>query len=250
MSKRKKKPKKHRVLEGHKRVGKRFIPPMKQIPMSTSTSYVDDMLPELIWIGLINERVGYAPGARILEKVFLAVSELKEEGQHGNFALISNYTCLSIEQKEKLIDSLKGQEVLEEIQNAVAPLILLYDDCPLKFIGPTDNIISNEELVSRIKECVGKVINKYETPGIVLNGSMLLSRLVTGTIKFPADMDLPDFNTVITDPESEEAKHAAGFMRANALGEFGMQEIDPTWAKYFWNRNYELSPCEYESYEH
>ena len=250
MSRRKKKHKKKRVLEGHKRIGKRFIPPMKQLPMSTSTSYVNDMLPELIWIGLINESVGYVPGARILEKIFLATDEIKEEGQHGNFALMSKYTALSSEQKNKLIESLREHGILELIQNAIAPLVLLYDDCPLKFIGPPNNVISNEELVTRIKECVGKVINKYETPGVVLNGAMLLSRLVTGTIKFSADMDLPDFNTVITDPDSDEAKHAAGFMRANSLGEFGMQDIDPAWAKYFWDRNYELSPCEYESYEY
>lgn len=56
-------------------------------------------------------------------------------------------------------------------------------------------------------------------------------------------MGLPDFNSVIDAPESDEAKRAAGFMRANAIGEFGMLEISDAWARYFWNRGYELSPC-------
>ena len=43
--------KKKKILEGHKRIGKRFIPPMMQLPMMRSTSYVNDMLPELVWIG-------------------------------------------------------------------------------------------------------------------------------------------------------------------------------------------------------
>lgn len=246
MSKRKKKPKGRRVLEGHKRVGKRFIPPMKQIPMSTSTSYVDDMLPELVWVGLINELVGYVPGSRILEKVFLSVDEIKEEGQQGNFSLMSSFKCLSAEQKTKLIDLLREHRVLDVIQDAIAPLVLLYDDCPLSFIGPLDSVYENEDLISRMKECVSKTIDKYETPGIVLYGSMLLARLVTGTIQFPADMDLPDFNAVINEPGSDEAKRTAGFMRASGLGEFGMLKIDPTWAKYFWDHNFDLSPCEFD----
>jgi hypothetical protein len=38
---------KKRNLEGYKREGKRFIPPMKQLPMVREQSYVNDMLPEL-----------------------------------------------------------------------------------------------------------------------------------------------------------------------------------------------------------
>jgi len=246
MSKRKKNRKGRQVLEGHKRVGKRFIPPMKQIPMSMSTSYVDDMLPELIWIGLINDRVGYVAGARILEKIFLAVDEIKDEGQQGNFSLMSSFNCQNAEQKRRLIDALSESGALDVIQDAIAPLVLLYDNCPLGFIGPPSNVYTNDELVSRIKVCVQKTINKYETPGIVLYGAMLLARLVTGTIKFPVDMDLPDFNAVVDAPDSEEAKRAAGFMRASGLGEFGMLNLDTTWAKYFWDHGFEISKCEFE----
>jgi hypothetical protein len=45
-----------KILPGHKQIGKRFIPPMKQIPNMRQMSYVNDMLPELIWLGLINDR--------------------------------------------------------------------------------------------------------------------------------------------------------------------------------------------------
>lgn len=235
----------NQLLEGHKRVGKRFIPPMKQIPMMTETSYVDDMLPELIWIGLINDRIGYAPGARVIEKVFLAVDALKTEGQEGNYALMSSFNKLTSKQKIEIVSSLRNEGVLELIQNAISPLVLLYDECPLLFMGPPVTPYSEEDLVSIIKKCVKKTIDRYETPAIVLYGAMLLSRLVTKSISFPSNMDLPDFNSVINSPGSEEAKRAAGFMRANGLAEFGMLKLQKTWAKHFWDRNYELSPCEF-----
>ena len=240
----KKTDKKKKILEGHKRVGKRFIPPMMQLPNLKSTSYVDDMLPELIWIGLLNEKVGYERGARIIEEIFLTAEGIKEGTQEGNFALISTFSSFSPSQKDKFKSALLEKGLFDLIRNILAPLILLYDECPVKFLGPPTVVFRTEELILGIKTCVGKVIDKYDTPGIVLHGTMLLARLVTGKIHFPANMKLPDFNVVINSPTSEEAKYAAGFMRANALAEFGTLKIDPSWARYFWNRGGELSPCE------
>ncbi len=243
MSKKKKK----QLLKGHKRIGKRFIPPMKQIPSMNQVSYIDNILPELIWIGLINEKVGYIRGTRILEKIFSTIDEFKEPEQHSSFALISSFNSLSLYQKECLAEVLDQDGFLEIVRNSIAPLNLLYENCPLLFLGPPTEQYSSEELIATMKNCVGKVIDKYETPGIVLNGSILLSRLVTRKIKFPADMDLPDFNAVINSPDSDDAKRAAAFMRSNALMEFGMHKVDTSWAQYFWNRGYELSPCDFQS---
>lgn len=243
--KKKKKPKK-RLLEGHKRIGKRFIPPMKQVPMTMDTSYVNDMLPELIWIGLLNERVGYIQGARIIEKVFLETDKVREKGQESNYAVMSSFNRLTSSQKIQIVASLKNDDVLEIIQNSIAPLVLLYNDCPLSFMGPPTKRYSEEDLISLIKLCVGKTIDRYETPAIVLYGAMLLARLVTKTISFPSDMNLPDFNAVISSPDSDEAKRAAGFMRANGLAEFGMLKHSNSWAKHFWDRNFELTPCEFD----
>lgn len=209
-----------------------------------SISYIDNILPELIWIGLINEKIGYIRGARILEKIFGVIDEFKDPEQHGSFALISSFSLLSSDQKKQLTDVLEDNGFLNVIKNAVAPLNMLYDNCPLLFFGPPTEKYNTEELVALIKNCVENTIDKYDTPGIVLNGSILLSRLVTKKLHFPTDMDLPDFNAVINSPDSDDAKRAAAFMRSNALMEFGMHKVDTSWAEYFWNRNFELSPCE------
>ncbi|RKY78187.1 hypothetical protein DRQ00_05660 [candidate division KSB1 bacterium] len=246
MSKRKRnKEKRWKLLDGHKKVGKRFVPPMMQLPMNTSVSYVNDMLPELVWIGLLNEKIGYVRAARVLEKIFLMVEDVKDTEQHGNFALISTFNLLNDDQKISLREKLNEEGLLELLQDTLAPLTLLYENCPLSFLGPPSSVYTEEELVAILKKCVGRVINKYDTPGVLLNGAMLLSRLVTKTIKFLSDINLPDFNAVINSPGSDEAKHAAGFMRAYALGEFGTLKVDTSWARHFWNQSFELSPCEF-----
>lgn len=237
--------KKRKILDGHKRVGKRFIPPMKQLSTIKSTSYVNDILPELIWIGLLNEKYGYIHTSRMLERLFVIVDEVSANELQGSVALISAYKQLSSDHKDIIRTRLDKEGILDLIRNGIAPLTLLYDNCPLNFLGPPSIVLGNSELVMIIKSCVGKVIDKYETPGIVLNGAVLISRLVTNKIKFAPHIELPDFNSVIDSPDSDEAKHAAGFMRANALSEFAMQNIDPAWAEHFWNRGIELSPCDF-----
>jgi hypothetical protein len=78
---------------------------------------------------------------------------------------------------------------------------------------------------------------------------MLIYRLVSQTIHFSRDIELPNFNAVIDAPESEEAKRAAGFMRASVMSEFGSLNLPKAWAKHFWNRSFAISPCERDQEE-
>lgn len=227
-------------------MGKLFIPPMKQISVVRELSYIDDMLPELVWLGLIYDRLGYIPGTRFFEKIVSVVVEVAGEAQQRNYAFLSHIGELNSDQRLSFVKALSAEAMLEPLREYIAPLVLLYDDCPLAFIGPPDTVYAKEELVNSIKTCVGRHLDKYDTPGTVLNATMLIARLVTGTIKFSKDTKMPDFNMIVDDPSSAEANLAAGFVRANALAEFGMLKIDNMWARSFWNKNIVISECEFE----
>ncbi|NGP52513.1 hypothetical protein [Thioalkalivibrio sp. XN8] len=235
-------------LEGYKREGKRFIPPMKQLPMMREQSYVNDMLPELIWLGLIHDRSGYRFGSRLLETIVEVSTAWPKSDKPVNYALQAAYANLTDKQKVDLLAALSSAGFIDDIRFALAPLVLLYDNFALSFVGPPSAAIPHEALVQRIAESVKKHLDKYETPGIALHGAMLLTRLVAGTIKFSTQIEVPDFNSVFERPDSDEARRAASFMRANAMAEFGMLELPPTWAKHFWNRGAELTPCQRPEY--
>lgn len=128
--------KKRNLLAGHQQVGKRFIPPLKQLPIASSISYVDDMLPELVWLGLINERHGYIPSARIMEQCFLSADSIVTKETSGNLALLSTYTKFNEEQKDALRDRLSQAGILKLLQDTIAPLTILYENCPISFLGP------------------------------------------------------------------------------------------------------------------
>lgn len=239
------KSKQKRVLGDHKKVGSTFVTPMNQLPNMRSRSYVNDMLPELIWYGLLNDRWGYVEGTRLFERVVRAAHEQCEESGRTNFAYSSCYLRLTETQKSKVREMLEEEGKLSVLRNSLGPLTLLYDGFPLGFLGPPDELRTPEKLVNTISACVQRHLNKYETPAIVLHGAAMVASMVCDKLRFSADMKLPDFNQVIENPESDEAQRAAGFMRASALGTFGMVELSDDWARYFWNRGLELSPCTY-----
>lgn len=233
-----------RPLDGYARIGKRFIPPMKQLPGLQEYSYVKDMLPELIWLGLINDRKGYKFGAVVLETVVELTKGWSKRDSRVNYAMQSAYKGLTTAQSTEIVEAFKKRGMLEDIQYALAPLVLLYDGFSMAFFGPPPTVISEEALVFRMKESVKKHLDRHQTPGIVLCGSLLLTRLAAGTIHFAQHINIPDLNAVIEAPDSEEAKRAAAFIRASAMAEVGMLDFPYTWNRYFWNRGAELAPCE------
>jgi hypothetical protein len=235
--------KKEGILAGHKKVGKKLIPPMMQLPKMQALSYVDDILPELLWLGLINDRIGFAEGTRFFKEFLGATAPVRSDMKSNNLACVSSYGILDGAARGRLIQELTSSGLLVPLTDYLQPLTALYPRFPLGFLGTPTSPRSNGELVDELKACVSGHADKYETPGIVLNGNVLLSRLITKTITFSNTIKIPDFDTIFTDPESEEAQRAAAFMRSNALAELAMNGRSP-WSEYFWRRSYELSPCE------
>ena len=44
------------VLEDHKRIGKRFVRPVLQLGPLEQAAWIDRLLPELLWICILNDR--------------------------------------------------------------------------------------------------------------------------------------------------------------------------------------------------
>lgn len=235
-----------KVLEGHKKVGTKFIPPMMQLGL-TEISYIHQIFPEIIWMALVNEKFGYRAGIRLIEGVAKAANEVKETERHLNFSLSSSFSELNQSAQEKLLKILSNREILPNLQEAIAPLVILYRGFPMSFIGKPNEFLGKNILIDMVKTSIEKYLDKYETPSLIIQSNILYIRGLTGGLHFSPDIDVPDLNVFFTDPDSDEAKRAAGFVRSGALTEFmPMGEVRPNeWAKLFWNQNYHLDDCDF-----
>jgi hypothetical protein len=128
MGNRKKKRTESRIFSDHKKVGKTLVPPMRQYLGELGTvSWVDQILPELIWLAVIIENLGVKGGVDLGSKIAkIANTILSEE----YFAFASSFSLLNTEQKQKLVQLLEDENCLDELRNSLRPLLQLYPECP------------------------------------------------------------------------------------------------------------------------
>ena len=57
-----------KILEDHKKEGKKLKPPLLTIGIFVDLSWVDYIIPDVIWITLLKERFGEKVGTEIVNK--------------------------------------------------------------------------------------------------------------------------------------------------------------------------------------
>lgn len=234
---------KRKTLAGYVKRGKKLISPLNALPNMKSYSYVNDLLPELLWLGLINDYSSYLTGRKVLECVVNVGKDW--DSPIKNFALQSAYITLSEQQKIQILESWESARLLDSIRSAISPLVLLYDKCALRFVGPPGQATPIDSLVKRLERVVGSVADKYQTSGVMLQGALLMNNLIAGRMHFSSHIELPDFNAVVDRPDSEDARRAASFIRASTMAQIGFIDPPKEWAQCFWNTSYDLVACDY-----
>jgi hypothetical protein len=122
---------KQQILSDHRKVGKRYIPPILQLGPFSDVKWVDCVLPELLWLGLLNEAYGVVKGAELA--LCLARAAVKTAGKKEWFGSTSAYASLDKTQKIQVLNTLATNE-RELLQRAFLPFLLFYPRCPLTFI--------------------------------------------------------------------------------------------------------------------
>ena len=198
-------------------------------------------------MGLINEQLGYRDGIELSGAICQKAFDIKSTEQHVNFSMASNFDILTADQKPALLEDLDKSGTLESYRTYLAPLIQIYEDFPLAFLGQSGEAPDRSALIATLKASVENHFDRYEMPGMVLQANIIYVRGVTGGLLLPEGMEQPDLNAIIEDPESESGRRAGSFVRATVLTEFMPVEnisLDD-WARSFWNTNYALDDCDF-----
>lgn len=239
------KAKKMDVLADHLRRSKKFIPPLMQLPGMMEVNYINEGLPELVWIGLLNSWHGYKRGVEFATELGKIAFKHRGTDKHINFSLASAYDVLDVEAKRQIVHDSGASGILDPIRTAIAPLVVLYEGCPLAFLGPPEAARDRDALVGEIRTVVGSLFDKYETPGLVPLACVMYIRSVNGGLYFPKGMAIPNLNALVNEPESEEAKQAGSFVRAYAMCDLMVTKEGRTtdWPQSFWNQGLVIDNC-------
>lgn len=238
------KAKRQRVLEGHRRRGKRFVPPFLEYMNLSETSWLDDLLPELIWIGLIMDRFDKKRGAKLCVELAKAASACSDAAP-GAFAFVSEYTRLSSGEKQCVIDQLTQSGVFNEFGDALRVLAVYYPECPLSFIWsqqepPTDDVDS----LRKLKVLIGELANRLGNPATFVQATAVYVYFLTNKLKVFEGSALADFTAIEDYPNTEASEKVAAMIRALITGSTGPLDLSADWRNYFWNRGLNIELCE------
>jgi len=240
-----------KVLQDHKRHGKTFVPPFQHMlgPLS-EISWVKILLPELLWIALIQDYHGLRKGVALITRFTRMARKCSPSEKKNIFATVSALGELAKGEKSCLQGELAASGDLFEIQKALLPLITLYPKCPLGFLYSVKPCSSGEEKQSLecLKNLVGGMYNKTSRDTMMVQATATWLAFDSGVLKVFEGLALANFPEIEKYPHTELSEKVAASIRSSIYMFFTEPHYPESanWPKYFWNRGIEVDKCYFE----
>ena len=234
------------ILSDHKKIGKKFIPPfIDKLGPIKETSWIKQIVPELIWIALLNHRYGFQQGADL--SLSLAKATKEATGKDEWYAPISSFYPLSNVQKDKILELLDKENKLNSLSTGLFPLNYYYSKSPLNFFNgkKSQESIKKAVYLTEIKNVLTSLYDRHSKEATFTQANAIYICFVLGKLKVTSSSALANFPEIENYPNTEESKKIAAFVRASINGFIGMDLDDrlTDWQAYFWGRGLEIDNC-------
>jgi hypothetical protein len=236
-----------RVLRDHKKVGQKLIPPFMQLPNIKETSFRDNTLPCLIWVSALFLRTTDREAVHNIIEFLIKCREILDDDKSPPLVFLNNFNKLNDEQKLKILNNLNDDTRLNFLRENLVHQYHLFDDYPLSFMFHDYTYgVDKEEAIDLLKEDVSALLDRYTLHSTKVQTTAFISMTATGKLFLSSKIDLPDFNSIFTAPDSDESKRVASFVRANINAGAGFQDTEGgenEWSKSFWSQSFDLEAC-------
>lgn len=237
-----------RVLKDHKQVGRKLIPPMMQLPNMKETSFRDNTLPCLIWMSAIFLRESDRKAVHYVTEFLIKCKNILNDEKMPPLAFLNNFEKLSEENKRAIVNELNDDAMLQFLRDNLEHQHHLLEGYPLAFIFENYPYgVDKDDALNMLKEDVDALLDRYALHSTKVQTTAMVSMMATGKLFIGSGIDLPDFNAIFTDPDSDESKRVASFTRCNINAGAGFGPIEGgenEWADSFWKQVFSISECE------
>lgn len=240
----------NRVLTDHKKIGKRFVPPLLASTTFVPTSWSRLSAPELLWITML-EGEDFFSGYELALALVATTSGIA--GGEKWYYTVSAFSSLTPDQASSIRSRLGDLGALGDIQKALAPLVRLYPVCPLAFLwkdGPSPAEPAEDLMI--IKSALGTILDKYRKETLlaqvtVIRSAFALDKIGVGpeVLLLPRLAESGGMEELLRFPETEESKQLASvvFSWIPIIFAEPIYDRSAPWPAYFWNRGLELESC-------
>ena len=230
------------MLEGHRRHGKRFVPPMLEYANLSEVGW-HYVMPDLVWIGLLHARYGVKKGVELCVELARAAVACTAKSNRA-FAFISDYARLQRSEQECVIGRLVDSGSFEDLSEGLSVLLVHYPQGPLTFLSSDQRRKAQDEVrLTTLKRVLWDLADRRERKATLVQSTAVYIYLVNDKLKVPPSSGFGNFTAIESYPDTEESMKIAAYVRALMNGLVAPSNLSEDWRRYFWNRGRDLEPC-------
>jgi hypothetical protein len=240
--------KRRQVLADHKRQGSLLVPPFVHMLGSLQeVSWVNTMIPEVTWIGLIQYQHGHRRGVELITAMTRALRKLQPDGSRRIFGPATIYSEVTEPVWVQFRAAMAETGDLFQIQESLEPLIALYPECPLAPVFAVPPAEALENALTRMRRVVSSLYHRRDRDPMMVQATFVWLAFDADVLKVAEGLSLARFPEIQHYPDTDISRQIGGAIRSMLNGFFGQEQFYPQsspWPRYFWNRGLALAPCQ------
>lgn len=232
------------VLGDHKRIKSKLVTPINNSlgPMR-EVSWINIMIPELLWIALLQNFWGVRRGVEIVTAFTRDVRASDPVRGRTIWAASGKFASLPVGVLSRIVES---QPYREALCIPLTPLHAYYPEHPLCELVPIGGISTMPDL-SGFKTLVGELFDRRSMCATLTQATAIWLAFDADRLKVSTGLALADFPRIEDYPNTEQSQWIAGSIRAMLnpmFGEVDLMASGTDWPVAFWNQGLKLEPCE------
>jgi hypothetical protein len=232
------------VLADHKKVKSKLITPFNDaFGAMHEVSWINIMIPELLWIAMVQEKYGLRRSVEIMTAYTRDVRASEPSRQEVIWAAAGKYASIPPVELQAVV---QVRAYAAELSAALLPLVSWYPAHPLNALFPGTRTADLDGL-TQIKAIVGSLFDRSARNSMLVQATAISIAFDSGKLKVAPHLALGDFEKIVDYPNTERSQQVAASIRAvlNMLfADSNLMASGTMWPIAFWNRGLEIDSCE------
>ena len=233
----------------HKQYKKKLITPLNQLPV-TLTNWERDILPEHLWIEFLRQKYSETEFLKLHSELCKTLQS-HSQGNLAFLGLISDFGGIPKSRRSNILKK-HDELVTQAFTEPFGHILKLYPNAPCYWLLPKEWVKDNKTSSIKAVESLSKTMEKlYRSKDFYCSYLRMipLRRLFEeGKISIPPNFDVDLFLKYPHFLSVEDREKCESYGRS-ILGIVLQNYINFEWAKYFWRRNFEITPCQIKERE-
>ena len=232
------------LLGDHKRSKSKLVTPFNDaFGRMQEVSWINTMIPELLWIALVQGAWGPHRGVEIITAFTRDVRASEAVRDHTIWAAAGKFASLP---KGVLASIVSCRPYRDDLCAPLEPLHAHYPGHPMRELVAASGAPSSRNL-GGLKALVGELFDRASISATLTQATATWLAFDAERLKVATGLALADFPRIEDYPDTEQSQRIAASIRATLnqmFGDVDLMASGTDWPVAFWNRGLELEPCE------